>query len=69
MINKEEMLKEIQGMTYRKRYDHVMSALETVLQEDEVDSQAKRDATAIIRLHVKINKEVMMETAGMRLPL
>ena len=63
MISKDDVLRSIQTMTYRKKYDHVMSALAVVLQENGVESEAKRDATAIIRLHIKVNTETMMETA------
>lgn len=62
MIDKKQMLLEIRRAPIANRYNHLVSALEEVLKGDK-NSETHKAATIIIRLHVKVNKESMMNTA------
>ena len=61
MIDKKQALLDIQQMSVKQRYNHVLSCLDTVL--NKAGGEAHKDATVIIRLHVKVARESMMETA------
>lgn len=49
-------------MPIEYKYNHIMVALETVL-KGEKNTQDHKDATAVIRMHIKHHRERSMETA------
>ena len=64
MIDKDLILTEIRRAPIANRYNHLISALDVVL-SDSSGTEARKDATAIVRLHIQVNKQMMMDTAKM----
>jgi hypothetical protein len=56
------MMSDIQKMPIQNKYNHIMAALGVVLQGDK-HTQEHKNATAIIRMHIKYHKERSMEIA------
>ena len=63
-MDKEQMMMDIQRMPIQNKYNHIMAALEIDLQGNK-KSQAHKDATSIIRMHIKYHKESSMAIAKM----
>lgn len=63
-MDKDQMMMDIQKMPIQRKYNHIMTALEVVLR-GEKHTQEHKDATTIIRIHIKHHKERSMEIAKM----
>ena len=64
MIDTQQMILDIQQMNDKKKYVHVMSALDVVM-KGKRGTESHIDATQIIKIHAKILRESMMETVQM----
>lgn len=62
-MNEKQLIADIKKMSTKNKYNHILSALEVVLQGNR-KSQEHRDATNIIRTHIRIHKSESMGIAG-----
>jgi len=53
MIDREQLLNDINKMPYRQRYAHVMSAMHVLFTKPD-DSEVKSDALVIARTHLEL---------------